>query len=359
MSKRIIFDHYLGHRVGGAQASLHALLHKATQPYEGVVLDKQTYPELVDESIKVTHELPFRSGVTPYTTYVKNRKMIADFFSQYDKEDVLVTQGIYGAAAATDFPGKVIYFARDQYQLTKIGNYYQGYKRLAKAVYIWAQTPFIELLWQDTRQTMAKSTLVIANSQFMADQIGKTFAIDPKVVYPPVAPAPMYRHRADALVTIGAELVKGRAIVEQLALLMPEESFVIVAKQYEHMVIKNNITYLPWTKDIESVFAQAKILLVPSQWEEAFGRVAVEAQLRGIPVLASHVGGLPEIVPPAYTVRDYTSVSAWHEAVLSCIRNTNDETHFHSMHEAMKQFTADHQITQFAQYFAQATHTNW
>ena len=37
-----------------------------------------------------------------------------------------------------------------------------------------------------------------------------------------------------------------------------------------------------------------RILLVPSLWGEAFGLVVVEAMLRGIPVLASNVGGLVE-----------------------------------------------------------------
>jgi len=37
---------------------------------------------------------------------------------------------------------------------------------------------------------------------------------------------------------------------------------------------------------------------MPSQWEEAWGRVATEAQLSGIPVLASRIGGLPESVGP-------------------------------------------------------------
>jgi glycosyltransferase involved in cell wall biosynthesis len=34
--------------------------------------------------------------------------------------------------------------------------------------------------------------------------------------------------------------------------------------------------------------------LVPSLWPETFGLVVPEAMLRGIPVLASDVGGLPE-----------------------------------------------------------------
>ncbi len=48
--------------------------------------------------------------------------------------------------------------------------------------------------------------------------------------------------------------------------------------------------------DIKTVFAQTKLLLAPSLWYESYGRVAAEAILNGIPVLASQSGGLIEAV---------------------------------------------------------------
>lgn len=46
--------------------------------------------------------------------------------------------------------------------------------------------------------------------------------------------------------------------------------------------------------DMEPVFDNISVLIVPSLWQEAWGLIATEAQLRGIPVIASNVGGLPE-----------------------------------------------------------------
>lgn len=57
-----------------------------------------------------------------------------------------------------------------------------------------------------------------------------------------------------------------------------------------------NVRVLPNQKDMREVYAQTKVLLAPSLWFEAFGRVAVEALVNGIPVLASQSGGLPEAV---------------------------------------------------------------
>jgi glycosyltransferase involved in cell wall biosynthesis len=46
------------------------------------------------------------------------------------------------------------------------------------------------------------------------------------------------------------------------------------------------------------IYARTRILLAPSLWEEGWGRVISEAQISGIPVLASNRGGLPESVGP-------------------------------------------------------------
>jgi len=45
---------------------------------------------------------------------------------------------------------------------------------------------------------------------------------------------------------------------------------------------------------MEQVWRKIKVLLVPSLWLEAWGLVVVEAQLRGIPVISSNRGGIPE-----------------------------------------------------------------
>ncbi|HEX5714779.1 MAG TPA: amino acid adenylation domain-containing protein, partial [Thermoanaerobaculia bacterium] len=55
-----------------------------------------------------------------------------------------------------------------------------------------------------------------------------------------------------------------------------------------------NVRLLEASENIDDIFAQTRILVVPSLWTEAFGVIVVEAMLRGIPVLASDVGGVPE-----------------------------------------------------------------
>jgi glycosyltransferase involved in cell wall biosynthesis len=45
-----------------------------------------------------------------------------------------------------------------------------------------------------------------------------------------------------------------------------------------------------------AAWRRARVAVVPSLWPEPFGMVAMEALAAGTPVVASHVGGLPEIV---------------------------------------------------------------
>jgi glycosyltransferase involved in cell wall biosynthesis len=63
-----------------------------------------------------------------------------------------------------------------------------------------------------------------------------------------------------------------------------------------------NMQYLGWLSapQIESQLAAADVVVIPSRWE-AFGLTALEAMRAGRMVIASNVGGLPEIVEDGST----------------------------------------------------------
>jgi glycosyltransferase involved in cell wall biosynthesis len=50
----------------------------------------------------------------------------------------------------------------------------------------------------------------------------------------------------------------------------------------------------PSCTDMNEAWQAIKVLLVPSVWHEAWGIVVIEAHLRGIPVVCSDAGALPE-----------------------------------------------------------------
>ena len=57
----------------------------------------------------------------------------------------------------------------------------------------------------------------------------------------------------------------------------------------------------------------SKLVIVPSQWKEAYGRVAKEAILLNIPVIVSDIGGLKEAVDydKSKLVKNYKSIEEW------------------------------------------------
>jgi surfactin synthase thioesterase subunit len=94
--------------------------------------------------------------------------------------------------------------------------------------------------------------------------------------------------------------VKGISIFLALADAFPELSFAAVptwgTNQEDRVAMRQrrNVTVAPPTDEIDALLERTRVLLAPSLWAEARSRVVVEAMLRGVPVMASNVGGIPE-----------------------------------------------------------------
>ena len=113
--------------------------------------------------------------------------------------------------------------------------------------------------------------------------------------------------------------VKGIAILLALAEKSPHLEFAAIptwgtnAADLAALRGRSNIAVLDPVDNLDELFAKTRVVLVPSLWAEARSRVVLEAMLRGIPVLASDVGGLKEAklgVPyllPVNPIRQYQS----------------------------------------------------
>ena len=149
----------------------------------------------------------------------------------------------------------------------------------------------------------------LANSEFTAARLRQQCGIEAHVLRPLINPVYyLTTTRRERVLFINTIARKGVEIALRLAESRPDIPFDLVRtwnlkpNQLRALSARaaaaGNITLHPPTRDMRPLYARARVLLAPSQWEEAWGRVATEAHLNGIPVLASNRGGLPESVGP-------------------------------------------------------------
>ena len=141
---------------------------------------------------------------------------------------------------------------------------------------------------------------LVAVSQFVHDYLaehgGLSSIIQPYLAWEPPFPDLGCFERKTVMLINPCDF-KGSGIFLGLAQSFPDVSFIGVRTWGgidQALTSQQNITIIEPNSSMDLILARASVLIVPSLWAEAFGMVAVDAMLRGIPVLGSNLGGLPE-----------------------------------------------------------------
>jgi hypothetical protein len=159
------------------------------------------------------------------------------------------------------------------------------------------------------------SALVVFNSHASRD--AAEWAGEWIVARPPTVPG-LYRTTPGERVTlVNCSVDKGGDIFWVLARALPNVDFLGVRGGYGSQKVRHadNVTYVPSTDDMRSVYSQTRVLLMPSK-RETWGMTAVEAMASGIPVIANPTDGLRESLGDAGIFCDRTVLAPWREAVL-------------------------------------------
>ncbi|HEX5709697.1 MAG TPA: glycosyltransferase family 4 protein [Pyrinomonadaceae bacterium] len=154
------------------------------------------------------------------------------------------------------------------------------------------------------RYLIGRAAGIITISEYMRDYIREWSGHDSTVLHFPSYGSGPFTHFNNFdrgyVTMINPCVYKGISIFLSLASRMPEVEFAAVLfwgtspEDREALERLPNVTLLKPSPNLDDIFGQTKVLLVPSLWGEAYGQVVVDAMLRGVPVLASNVGGLPE-----------------------------------------------------------------
>lgn len=167
--------------------------------------------------------------------------------------------------------------------------------------------PFGPESWHpDPRATemVRHARTVVVIGQHMASYVEQHAGVEPVVIHPPIYGEPPFARcgafQAPLVLTINPCRVKGLDIFLALAERFPHLEFAglvgwgTTTADKEAMGRLKNVRLLASVPRIEDVLAQGRLLLMPSVWYEGFGLIAMEAMLRGLPVIASNSGGLVE-----------------------------------------------------------------
>ncbi|CDH43069.1 glycosyltransferase [Candidatus Contendibacter odensensis] len=167
----------------------------------------------------------------------------------------------------------------------------------------------------------------LANSHYTANKFKATYGLEATVLHN-IIKKENYQvpdHKGGYVTFINPHPWKGVELAFAIAQTCPDIPFLFVEcwrlpKQEQAALQKriqqtNNITWRPRSLDMREVYRDTSLLIVPSQCEEAWGRVVTEAQINSIPVLASNRGGLPEAVGNGGLILPQDDPAPWIEAI--------------------------------------------
>jgi glycosyltransferase involved in cell wall biosynthesis len=314
--KVLAFSKNLVYGVGGAERSLFEELKKQPIETDITLTSVNGVKSFNANNLKLTLPPAFKVSMFDpkvltsrffFNEYLLNRKVIGDFISREGEDyDELWAQNIWAPIAINSFGKKTVYFARDESFLNIRPNYHHGFKRYAKKFYDLIDSPGFSSYCRDNRKAIENADEVIANSIFMAGKIKEKFGRDSKVIYPFIDKKTLKQNYENikvdvpecekGIVLLGDSKIKGIDTVLRLADDFPLEIFYIFSRTTTQPLKRNNIIYMPWVRSCEDAYKFAKIVIVPSICQEAYGRVAAESLALDIPCLVRDIGGLPEAV---------------------------------------------------------------
>lgn len=183
----------------------------------------------------------------------------------------------------------------------------------------------VNKLFSSLRKSMVASIFeytntFVANSCFLRDRYREYWNVDSTVIYPFVDVSEYkVSSPGDAILHVTPTHEKGIDITLDVAERITDEKFIVVGADPESETIGerlrhlDNVAFLGYVSDMKCIYERTRLVIMPSRWDEPFGRIPIEAGISGIPTVSSGRGGLKESVGseqrtvPSNKPREYVS----------------------------------------------------
>ncbi len=205
----------------------------------------------------------------------------------------------------------------------------------------------------------------------------KTFTADSARKSQAIKQYPLPEHSSPVLGTIGSfehrkgqeilleaflEIVSGPLPNAHLMLVGDGPDEAILTKKVKSLGLTRHISFFPFTKAPVYVYEMLDILVLPSLCKEGLPNVLLEALSMGVPVIASNIAGVPEVVKngeTGYTVEPghrkqlaETIIKLWFET------NLKEQLRQNGRKLIERGFNKPKQFERFLSYFYEITQSN-
>lgn len=281
---------YLPHCVGGAALSVHTLLHllvEHSHSCETVAGLSRGWRRKVMRGLQclsLGQRYALRDERNGYPCYRTSPRLIAALTRQrlaVFKPDLLLTQ-LEGAreitAVALQSGVPTLLFVRD--------------------------AEFAKWNWPACHSRLR----LVSSSGYVASRLREKLGFESTVIHPFIRRADyqVEKRIGEFITLINPIAEKGLELALEIAALLPRRRFLFVEswplgrlgrrELLRRLTAFPNVTFAPWTLDMKRTYSRTAVILMPSLWEEGFGRVMLEAQINGIPVLGRATGAIPEVL---------------------------------------------------------------
>ena len=162
---------------------------------------------------------------------------------------------------------------------------------------------------------------IVCVSNFVRESLHPSLKEKVVVIYPRI---PELRYKArelyrDKILFFNPIKSKGIEIISHLAKVFSNEIFEVketwgnnIIRSTDKRIFPSNVIINKIEYRFSDIYNHCKLLLIPSQIEEGYGRGIIEANINSLPVIASNIGGIPEAAgDKQYLIDDYSNPEAW------------------------------------------------